>query len=175
MHKPDSCARLSFDTTLSLLYRDHFPAVRTYLVRRLGCAEAGRELAQDVFLKLLMQPQVGPLRNPRGFLLTVARNLSIDRLRAEAIRPILEPIEDHEDTLLDPVSDPARISEDRQHLRILVEGIEKLPPKSRDVFFLYRFEGLAQREIADRLGISAKTVEANLARAMLHLRRCWVE
>lgn len=167
------CALPPHDAVLSGLYRDHFIAVRTYLARRLGCAEAGREAAQDIFLRLLLRPQAAPIENPRGFLLRVARNLAIDRLRASGTRPVVEPLEDHEDTLLDPVSDPARIAEARQRLRILADGIGKLPPKCRDVFFLHRFEGLTQRDIADRLGISAKTVEANLARAMLHLRRRW--
>lgn len=161
------------DTLLSSLYRDHFGVVRTYLARRLGCPEAGREAAQDIFLRLLLRPQTAPIENPRGFLLRSARNLAIDLLRAESVRPAIEPIEDHEDTLVDPVSDPARIAEARQHLFALADGIGKLPSKCRDVFFLHRFEGLTQREIAGRLGISAKTAEANLARAMLNLRRHW--
>ncbi|MEW6291748.1 MAG: RNA polymerase sigma factor [Pseudomonadota bacterium] len=167
------CALQSQDAILSSLYRDHFVAVRTYLARRLGCPEAGREAAQDIFLRLLLRPHAAPIENPRGFLLRSARNLAIDLLRAERIRPVIEPIEDHEGTLVDPISDPARIAEARQHLRALVDGIGKLPPKCRDVFFLHRFEGLTQREIAGRLGISVKAVEANLARAMLHLRRHW--
>lgn len=161
------------DTLLSNLYRDHFGAVRTYLASRLGCPEAGREAAQDIFMRLLLRPQAAPIENPRGFLLRSARNLAIDLLRAQSVRPVIEPIEDHEDTLVDPVSDPARIAEARQRLRALAAGIGKLPPKCRDVFFLQRFEGLTQREIAGRLGISVKAVEANLARAMLHLRRHW--
>jgi RNA polymerase sigma-70 factor (ECF subfamily) len=169
-----SVPALSFsDTLLPSLYRNHFGAVRSYLARRLGCPEAGCEAAQDIFLKLLLRPQTAPIENPRGFLLRSARNLAIDLLRAESVRPAIEPIEDHEDTLVDPVSDPARIAEARQRLRALAEGIGKLPPKCRDVFFLHRFEGLTQREIAGRLDISAKMVEAHLARAMLHLRRHW--
>lgn len=163
------------DTLLSSLYRDHFRAVRTYLARRLGCPEAGREAAQDIFLRLLLRPQTAPIENPRGFLLRSARNLAIDLLRAEGARPVIEPIEDHEGTLIDPVSDPARIAEARQRLHLLAEGFERLPPRCRDVFFLHRFEALTQREIAGRLGIAAKAVEANLARAMLHLRRHWPE
>lgn len=167
------CTLPPCDAALTSLYREHFSAVRTYLARWLKCPEAGREAAQDVFLKLLLRPQAAPIENPRGFLLRAARNLAIDRLRADGTRPIQEPIEDHEDTLLDPVSDPARIAEARQRLRMLAEGIEALPPRCRAVFFLYRFEGLTQREIAGRLGISAKMVEAHLARAMLQLRRRW--
>jgi RNA polymerase sigma-70 factor (ECF subfamily) len=161
------------DTLLSNLYRDHFGVVRTYLARRLGCPEAGREAAQDIFLRLLLRPRDAPIENPRGYLLRSARNLAIDLLRAQSVRPAIERIEDHEDTLLDPVSDPARIAEARQRLRTLADGIGRLPPRCRDVFFLHRFEGLTHREVAGRLGISAKTVEANLARAMLHLRRHW--
>jgi RNA polymerase sigma-70 factor (ECF subfamily) len=169
---PDSTLRC---TPLSALYRDHFGAVRGYLARQLGCAEAGREAAQDVFLRLLLRPQATPIENPRSFLLTVARNLAIDMLRADRVRPLLEPIEDHENFLLDPVSDPARIAEARQRLRALADGIDKLPPRCRDVFFLHRFEGLTHKEIAGKLGITAKNVEAHLARAMLHLRRRWVD
>ena len=163
----------SRETPLSEIYRQHFGTVRAYLVRRLGCPEAGREAAQDVFLKLLLRPQHSVIDNPRGFLLRSARNLAIDILRAESVRPARESIDDHQEYLLDPVSDPARIAEGRQRLRLLAAGILKLPPRCRDVFFLHRFEELTQREIALRLGISTKAVEAGLARAMLHLRRRW--
>jgi len=170
-----SAPALSLDSLLSSLYRDHFGAVRAYLARRLGCPEAGREAAQDVFLRLLLWPQTTLIENPRGFLLRTARNLAIDLLRTESMRPVIEPIEDHEDTLVDPVSDPARIAEARLRLRALAKGIGNLPPRCRDVFFLHRFEGLTHKEIASRLDISTKMVEAHLARAMLHLRRHWQE
>lgn len=147
--------------------------VRAYLARLLGCPEAGREAAQDVFLKLLLRPETTSIENPRAFLLRAARNIAIDLLRAESARPLFEPVEDHRESLADTLSDPARITEARQQLRLLAEGIGGLPPKCRDVFFLHRFEGLTQKEIAGRLGISVKMVEAHMARAMLQLRRCW--
>lgn len=168
-----ACPPSSGDALLASLYREHFGTVRSYLVRRLGCAETGREAAQDVFLKLLLRPPALAIEDPRRFLLRSARNLAIDIQRAEGCRPVLEPIEDHQPFLLDQVSDPARVVEGRQRLRALAAGIGALPPRCRDVFFLHRFEGLTQREIAGKLGISAKNVEAHLARAMLHLRRRW--
>ncbi|WIM04774.1 MAG: RNA polymerase sigma factor [Candidatus Nitricoxidivorans perseverans] len=161
------------DVALSRLYRDHFDELRHYLARKLDCPEAGRDAAQDVFLRLLVRPPAAPIHNPRGFLFRTARNFAIDLLRAGNARPLLVPIEDYEDTLLDPASDPARIAEARQRLHALASVIETLPPKCRGVFFLHRFEGLTQDEIAGRVGISAKMVEKHLARAMLHLRRQW--
>lgn len=172
---PVLCLRASRDAVLSQLYRDHFDELRLYLVRKLDCPEAGRDAAQDIFLRLLAKPPQEPILNPRNFLLRTARNLAIDLLRAAGTRPVLVPIEDHQDVLPDAVSDPARIAEARQRLRALASGIEALPPKCRRVFFLHRFEGLTQDEIASRLGISAKMVEKHLARAMLHLRRQWAD
>lgn len=162
------------EALLTKLYCEHFKAVRSYLTRRLGCPESAGEAAQEIFVRLLLRPQLVPIENPRGFLLKAARNLTIDIMRAQGSVPVIESIDDHEQSLLDPVSDPARIAEARQRLKFLADGIGRLPRRCREVFLLHRFEGLAQRDIAQRLGIATKTVEASLARAMLHLRRCWV-
>lgn len=158
------------EACLSGFYKDHFTTVRVYLSRRLGCPEAGYEAAQDLFLKLWSRPPSAPIDNPRGFLLRTARNFAIDRMRANDLRPSIEPIEDYQEILLDPVADPIRIAEARERLRRLAKLIESLPPKCREVFVLHRFDGLTQKEIAHRLGTSAKMVEAHLARAMLQLR-----
>jgi RNA polymerase sigma-70 factor (ECF subfamily) len=48
--------------------------------------------------------------------------------------------------------------------------IEKLPEKCRIIFKLNRFEGLKYQEIADKLGISVKTVEAQMSKALRILR-----
>lgn len=176
-HVRNACLPVSsaINSDLTRLYREHAGAVRAYLVRRLGCPEAGREATQDLFLKLLLRPREAVIDNPRGFLIQAARNLAIDLQRAERSRPAPESLEEYGDILLDPVSDPGRIVAARQRLQAVAEGLDALPPKCRQVFFLFRFEGLKQREIAGQLAISAKMVEAHLARAMLQLRRCWVE
>lgn len=150
---------------LSRLYRDHFDVLRAYLARRLNCQEAGREAAQDIFVRLLAKPPRDVLENPRGFLLKVARNFAIDIQRAEGCKPIETAVDEYAEVLPDAASDPARIAEARQSLRALADEIAALPPKCRDVFCLHRIDGLAHAEIADRLGISTKMVEKHLARA----------
>jgi len=158
---------------LAQLYREHFDHLRDYLTRRLDCPDAGRDAAQEIFLRLLLKPPVEAMHNPRAFLLRSGRNLLIDLARLAKARPLLLPIDDFQDSLPDPVADPARIASARQQLLALAESIETLPPKCRQVFFLHRFDALTHNEIAAQMGISAKMVEKHLANAMLQLRRLW--
>lgn len=57
----------------------------------------------------------------------------------------------------------------RQRLQHLQKIIERLPPRCREVFWLLRVEGYTQPEIAERMGISLKTVEGHVARALVLL------
>ncbi|MCF8359491.1 MAG: RNA polymerase sigma-70 factor [Prolixibacteraceae bacterium] len=51
------------------------------------------------------------------------------------------------------------------------EGIDSLPPRRREIFILSREEGLKYREIAEKLGISIKTVETQMGQALKDLRK----
>jgi RNA polymerase sigma-70 factor (ECF subfamily) len=54
--------------------------------------------------------------------------------------------------------------------RILDAGLERLPEKCREIFELSRFEGLKNREIAEKLNISVKTVENQMTKALRILK-----
>ena len=64
---------------------------------------------------------------------------------------------------------PEEAASARQRLRLLVEAVETLPPKTRRAFKLHKFEGLSQAETAARLGVTRKTVEKQLAAALKQL------
>jgi RNA polymerase sigma-70 factor (ECF subfamily) len=49
--------------------------------------------------------------------------------------------------------------------------LEKLPERCGQIFCLSRFEGLKYAEIAERLAVSVKTVEANMGRALKEFRK----
>lgn len=51
------------------------------------------------------------------------------------------------------------------------EAIDRLPPERRKVFIMSRFEGLKYKEIADKQGISVKTVENQMGKALKFLRK----
>jgi RNA polymerase sigma-70 factor (family 1) len=55
-------------------------------------------------------------------------------------------------------------------MHALNKALSVLPERTRNIFYLSRFEGLKYHEIADKLAISIKTVEANMGKALKHLR-----
>ena len=72
--------------------------------------------------------------------------------------PILEEPDPSQVIQLDEVSD------------LISQTLEKLPERTREIFRLNRQEGLKYREIAKKLSISEKTVEANMGKALKALR-----
>ena len=59
----------------------------------------------------------------------------------------------------------------RERLAILIDAVNDLPPRCREVFLLSRFDALTNGQIADRLGITRNMVEKHIIKAMVHCRR----
>jgi RNA polymerase sigma factor (sigma-70 family) len=104
--------------------------------------------------------------HPRAFLFQTARNLMIDIIRRGNVVSI-EVIADLEQlNALDSAPNPERAVAARQQVRILQAALEELPEEMRKVFLLRKVEGLPQREVAARLGLSEANVETQLARGL---------
>jgi RNA polymerase sigma-70 factor (ECF subfamily) len=64
----------------------------------------------------------------------------------------------------------------RKELRIrILESIEALPPRAREVFIMSRNQGMSNDEIADKLQISKRTVEKHISQALKALRKNLVD
>ena len=114
-----------------------------------------------------MKRRASRYRNPTTpFVLTIARNLLINRVRRERIVPI-EAVADL-DALGVAIDQPGpdRVVMARESLRRVQAALDRLPPRARDVIVLKQIEGLSRREIAERIGIGDETVKWHLARAM---------
>jgi RNA polymerase sigma factor (sigma-70 family) len=127
----------------------------------------GDDVIQEAYAKLAREYR--NIRNPRAYLFTVARNVVMETLRQRRIIRIVA-IADL-DSL--PVFDEGQTSEQaligRQELDLLQAALAQLPSRCREVLTLRKVEGLSQREVAARLGLSESTVEKHVASG---LRRC---
>lgn len=131
-----------------------------WLSRRLRTrvdADAAADVVQETYLRIA--PYVTQdIRHPKAFLLRIALNLVRDESRKQARRELAGTLQISTDAEAAPQFDQV----------LLAEIIGSMPQLYRDVFALSRFGGMTYHEIAKVLGISVKTVEWRMSRALEH-------
>lgn len=147
----------------------HEPLLRTWLAARFPDLTDRDDLVQEAFLRVLRLPETTGIENPKAFLFATARNLALNLLRHQRHeRPnCLGEID--ASAVLDERTDTPEWVARRQEMDLLTEALDALPERCRQVFILRRIHGLSQKQIAERLGISEKTVENQ---GVLALRKC---
>ena len=132
--------------------------------------EEAEDLLQDVMVKLWqIRDSLPPDKELLPFLLTVVRNLCLDRLRSRQIKD--DTIEDVDITLdyLQPLDIDDKV-EEKDRLRHLLGLINQLPPDQQKVLRLRAIDDLSTDEIAKQLDISPENVRQLLSRARKRLR-----
>ncbi|MNV71163.1 RNA polymerase sigma factor [compost metagenome] len=105
------------------------------------------------------------MRDPFSYLLRTAVNVAYDQQRSQSRLVSASEIEDLFDEAMDPMPGPAQQAEDRSELAALQAALDLLPERRRRILMLVRWEQMPQREVADRLGVSLRTVEQDLKKA----------
>jgi RNA polymerase sigma-70 factor (ECF subfamily) len=133
-------------------------------VRTLSPADVD-DLLQEAYARL-WPADFARIANGRSYLYTVVRNLVAEQARRARIIPMerMGEIESLHITSID--SEPERRVSARQELARLQVIIASLPAQCRRAFELQKLHGCSQREIANEMQISEKTVEKHLARAL---------
>jgi RNA polymerase sigma-70 factor (ECF subfamily) len=144
----------------------HEAALMRFLARKCTRPQDAADLRHDIYVRILEAAATKRPTSPRGFLLSVARHLLIDRARRDRVVAIdlLEDV-DSLNVLIDEVS-PERAMTGRQQLQRLSAFFDRLPGRCREVVWMRRVENLPQKEIARLLGIAEATVEKHLVRGI---------
>ncbi len=142
--------------------------LRSFFAKRVNRQEDVDDLVQELFGRLWSSDSNKTIENPDGYIFQAANNLLKERYRKQGTRaaamadlPFFHF--DNEDIT------PERILQGREELRLLEQALNELPPRTRTVFLLHRFEGFKYREIAERIGVSVSSVEKHIAAAARHL------
>lgn len=164
---------VAFDGSAELeaAYADSRAWLVQYLARQLNCRQAAEDLAQDVFLAIPKAQPIQPIRNPRAFLFRIAANLAVNRSKQERRRRELR--EANASILWTAVDE---VTPERQLLGVealarIGAAIDRMPDRTRQILAWRRIDGLSNREIATRLGISDTAVEKHMRGAMATLIR----
>ena len=160
-------------TALALTYAqiaDLFHRYRDELTRRLirmvKSRETAADLVQETYLRLLRCREERVVEQPRALLHRIAGNLAIDHLRKE--KHAFHNTNSMDVAMAVPCQAPSPEREllGKQRLRMFLQVLERLPPRSREAFVLCRVYGYSYQEIAARLNVSESGVEKLLMRAL---------
>lgn len=146
--------------SLDVLYERYAEWFRVRLIRRYGPQDA-EDFAQEAWLRMAPYHGANHIRHPKALLLRIASNLAVDAFGRRRRRE--RYASETQGALGWDVQLP--VQTDAMFAKQVILG---LPQPLRDVFVLSRIKGLSNRQIAEQLGISPKTVEWRMTKALAH-------
>ena len=160
-------------TVVSQLFRDHNRMLVGYLTSRLRSEHEAKEVAQEAYVRLLQLQDPATPSLLRAYLFKTATNLAIDRLRHRRVEHQAEEqpaLFENLTATAAEVNDPAQQLIEREQTSRLLGYLQELPIKCQHVFNFHRLDGVPQREVAMRIGVSERMVRRYVTYAMVYCR-----
>ncbi|RRB03831.1 RNA polymerase sigma-70 factor [Larkinella rosea] len=153
-----------------LLFRRYHQALCSHAVRFVYLKETAEDLVSDVFCKFWKTKAYATITSSyRYYLFRSVRNEAYNYLRLEFQK--LDGIETAEIREGALSQRPDQVLQFEEVVHKVEDLVESLPPQCRKVFFMSRFEGKKYQDIATELGLSVKTVEVHIVKALSIVRK----
>jgi len=168
---------LGDEETYIFLFREYYVSLCSYSRRYVGRKDVAEEIVSDTFLKIWeTRESLQITTSVKAYLFQAVCNNSLNYLRK------LKKEQTLDEFFLETSSENigfASISEEVEEQSLTMDGISEkiedavnlLPEQQQKVFRLKRFEGKKNKEVAEIMGLSIKTVEMHLSKATLNLRK----
>ena len=155
-------------TSYNKLFVRYYSRLCCYVYRLLGEKEDAEDVVQDLFLTLWNnRKKIAIGENVSGYLYKMARNLALNHIRTRTNYKTV--LENWEEQLFYYEENPLETEEFRM---ALYNCINLLPGRCKEVLLLHRVKGLKQKEIADQLSISVKTIKNQIWVSLQRLKKC---
>ncbi|HEY4109041.1 RNA polymerase sigma-70 factor [Puia sp.] len=156
------------------LFKAHFSPLRKYAFTFVQEQQLAEDIVQNIFYKLWKRIEVLNFSDSvAAYLYRAVYNESLNALKHNKVKRVYQSwlhrnMNQHSDNAV------KKLHHDQLEIR-LHKAIGDLPQQCRTIFQLSRFEGLRYHEISHRLGISPKTVENQMSKALKILRARLIE
>ncbi|MCW3153452.1 sigma-70 family RNA polymerase sigma factor [Achromobacter spanius] len=150
--------------SVTKLYRDHHGWLSMWLRKKLGNSFDAADLAHDTFVRLISARRQDAGPEPRALLTHIAKGLVVDHWRRRALEDAYLAAIAHLPTSGAP--SPEVRAQILETLHAIDATLRTLPAKTRNIFLLSQFEGMAYADIAVRERVSLATVKRHMQRAL---------
>ncbi|MFT6881763.1 MAG: RNA polymerase sigma-70 factor (ECF subfamily) [Marinoscillum sp.] len=151
-----------------LVFNEFYGLLKSYAMRFMDDSDDAEEVIQDVFVKFWDKcDSLAPDSSIKSYLYRSVHNTCLNFIKHQKVK---DNYKDYVMHFMEEASDMEVQQEDDNVKLRIYEAIDNLTPRCSEIFKLSRFEGLKYQEIADHLGISIKTVEVHMGKALKTLR-----
>jgi RNA polymerase sigma factor (sigma-70 family) len=138
----------------------HWGELVGWLKHRFPSVSDAEDIVQEAYSRLIRSQETGPIFNPRAFLFVTARNLALNAIRRAGYEKRSPMVADsYTETSETLIPSPHHMACSNEAIALLMQAIQELSPRCRQVITLRKIYGLSHREIADQMGISINTVK----------------
>jgi RNA polymerase sigma-70 factor (family 1) len=169
-HKPDNRQNINpFDNQyFDSLFKDLYSPLCRFCMKYIFEKEAAEDIVQEFFVYLWEHwNRLSTIASIKSYAYTAVKNRSLNYLQKQfSFKKGSATNEIEETEVNNKLPDPQELLESKELEKILEEALEALPARCRTIFTMKRFEEFSNKEVAEKLKISEKTVEAQMTIAI---------
>lgn len=157
------------EATFEQVFKTHFKALHSYAFTILKDEMAAEEIVQNLFLKIWeRKEQLSIHSSIKAYLYRGVHNDCMNMLKHEKVKKAWQTYTTHHmEKETGPASQKILLSDLEEKLH---KAMNELPEQCRTIFQMSRFEQMKYQEIANRLGLSIKTIENQMGKALKLMR-----
>ena len=158
---------------IELLYKSYYHFMIASAMRCVHDEHVAQDIVHQCILRLIRHLETIDLNKPlitKSYLFVTVKNAATDHLRREEKRPASNP-DSTESSQVDPSPSPVEVLISNEGYDFLVQCIDSLSDTYKDVLRLKYINKLKESEIAEALGLSAKTVSVRIVRGKQILQK----
>lgn len=154
-----------------LLAREYKPALARFFRKRARQPADVDDLVQEVLLRICVRGDGRAIEQPEFYMMRTATNVWRDFLRKKKTHAGDAHDEYSEERHASEDFGPLDVMEGDRSIEEVLAVLQQMPQRTRQVFVLCRVEGLRQKAVAERLGVSVSSIEKHMIKAIAHLAR----
>lgn len=156
------------------LFKEYYERLCEFGLKYLRNLEYAEEIVQDTFYNIWKNRETLNIKTSlKAYLYTAVRNNCLQELRTKSLDIKYENY--YKSHYVNDSISPMDELNAKELSNVIDNALNSLPERCRIIFQMSRNEGLKYHEIAEKLSISIKTVEANMGKALKHFRICLKE